>query len=467
MPAEADRAAPHAAVEAAKQFLSTFKTTGKTPGLILVAVSGGSDSKGLLLALHEAIMRGGLSAFSLSACTIDHALRPESADEARAVAAFCAERGIRHSVRRWQGEKPATGIQAAARAVRYSLLADAAQEMAALCLVTGHTADDQAETITMRQGRSEPDAPGLAGMAAGVLVDRRAWVLRPFLSLRRAEIRDYLKARGEGWLDDPSNSNSSFERVRVRHSMGGDIRAAMDVFVDAGEARRRSSERAASLLGTQVTVFEGLAARLDRALVADMANPDCRRAVLAVTAVIGGRPYLAGRETARRLTAFLTGGEGGRMTAGRVVFDVRRSGAYLYREARDLPEIVVQPGQKEIWDGRFLVANDSPESIVVGAGGETAELRARLIAAGLPEPVTKRAVKSALTWAPAQPPEERPDAPLSLPSTPRIESSISLYDTFLPCFDLMMANSIATLFGRDRYLAPPVHDVLTEKTAWA
>lgn len=459
MPAEA----AHTAVQTAKQFLSTFKT----PGMILAAVSGGSDSKGLLLALHEAITHCGFSAFSLSACTVDHALRPESVDEARTVAAFCAERGIPHVICQWHGEKPAAGIQAAARSARYSLLADTAQGMAALCIVTAHTADDQAETIAMRQGRSEPDAPGLAGMADGVLVDRRAWVLRPFLRLRKADIRDYLTVRGEGWFDDPSNTNPRFERVRVRQALSNDIGSAADISIAIGEARRRSSENVAGLLSWQVNVFEGLVARLDPVLAANMADPDCKRTILSIAAVIGGRQHLSGRETAARLAAFLIREEGGRMTAGRVVFDRRRSGLYLYREARNLPEIVVQPGRKAVWDGRFVVTNDGREPIVVRAGGETAQLHARLIAAGLPEPVVKRAVKSGLTCKNTTQLNDRPAAAAPLLPSPRIETSIGLYDTFLPCFDLMMANSIAALFGRDRYLAPPVHDVLTEKTAWA
>lgn len=462
MPAEADRAAPpHAAVEAAKQFLSTFKS----PGMILAAVSGGSDSKGLLLALDEAITRGGFPAFSLSACTVDHALRPDSAAEARSVAAFCAQRGIPHIIRKWQGDKPATGIQAAARAARYGHLADAAEQVGATCVVTAHTADDQAETIAMRQSRSEPDALGLAGMAAGVLVDRRAWVLRPFLSLSRSDIRDYLSVRGEGWFDDPSNANTRFERVRVRHALSGTAPSAADVFAAAANVRRRSSEHVAGLLGAQVSVCEGgLVARLEPALAMNMADADSRRAVLSVAAVIGGRQHLPGRETTARLAAFLNAGESGRLTAGRVVFDCRRSGLYLYREARGLPEMIVEPGGQAMWDGRFLVTNDSAEQIAVHAGGETADLYARLIAAGLPEPVVKRAVRSAPVCSRLASLGERADIAAQVAPKPCFEASIGLYDTFLPCFDLMMANSIAALFGRDRYLAPPVHDVLTEKT---
>jgi tRNA(Ile)-lysidine synthase len=452
LPAKADRAPSPAVVEAVKQFLSAFKT----PGMILAAVSGGSDSKGLLLALHEAIAHGGFSAFSLSACTIDHGLRPESADEARAVARFCAERGIPHLTRRWQGEKPATGLQAAARGARYILLADAAEETGAQGIVTAHTADDQAETIAMRRDRSQPGALGLAGMADGMLVDRRVWVLRPFLRQRRADIRSYLTLRGEDWFDDPSNANPRFERVRVRQARQEDARLAIDQFIAAAEARRHSSTRAASLLERHAFVFEGLAARIEPVLAEKVSDPECRRAILSLTAVIGGRRHLPGRETAARLAAFLAEGREGRMTAGRVVFDRRRSGLYLYREARNLPDLVIQPHLKAIWDGRFIVTNIGAEPLMVGGGLDARELATRPIAAGLPEAIVKRAAKSAPVFSVA--------GEISSSSKPLVESSIGLYDTFLPRFDLMMANSIAALFGRDRYPAPPVHDVLTEKT---
>lgn len=454
MPAEADRAAPHAAFDAAQQFLSTFKT----PGMILAAVSGGSDSKGLLLALHEAITLGGFSAFSLSACTVDHALRPESAAEANAVATFCAQRGIAHSIRRWPGDKPVTGIQAAARAARYRLLADAAQEIGALCIVTGHTADDQSETIAMRQIRSEPGAPGLAGMAAGVLVERRAWVLRPFLPLHRTAIRAFLNARGEGWFDDPSNDNRHFERVRMRHALAGSGASPADIPA-AGRARHASSERAALLLSRHVQGFEGLVARMDPVLSGRMEDPDCARALLSLASVVGGRAHLPGRETAGRLAAFLKTPGGGRMTAGRVVFDGRRSGLYLYREARGLPHLELHPGERVLWDGRFFVENTGQDRIAVHAGGETGALRARLIAAGLPEPVAKRAVKSVMSFSLAAEFADLTDAQAVVPPTPLVQGHLGPYDTFLPCFDLMMANSIAALFGRDGYPAPPVHNV--------
>ncbi len=443
-------AAPHRAVETARHFLSSFKT----PGLILVAISGGSDSKGLLLALHATISECGFSAFSLAACTVDHALRPESAEEARAVAAFCVARGITHVTRRWSGEKPETGVQAAARLARYGLLTDVAQEIGALCIVTGHTLDDQTETIAMRQIRSEPDAIGLAGMADGMLVERRIWVMRPFLGLRRSDIREYLISRQEDWFDDPSNFNRGFERVRVRQAIGENMASDRDQFIAAATARRRSSERVAELLSRHVTGFGALAMRIDPVLAENVTDTDSRRAVLSLAAVIGGRSHLAGRKTVGRLAAFLTSGRDGRVTAGRVVFDRRRSGLYLYREGRGLPELTVRPLSTAIWDNRFLVANAGAEPLVVRAGADSARLSAGLIAAGLPEAIVKRAAISSPNFFGDVPPEVS------------VEAVIGLYDTFLPRFDLIMANALAVLLGRDRYVPSPVHDVLTEKTGW-
>ncbi|SPZ46921.1 tRNA(Ile)-lysidine synthase [Agrobacterium tumefaciens] len=119
---------------AAAQF---FVGNLQNPAHILVAISGGSDSTGLLLALHEATAGVGKDRLRLSAVTVDHALRAESADEACKVAMLCAELGIPHVTRRWDGAKPASGLSEASRLARYRLIAEVALETGADLVVTG------------------------------------------------------------------------------------------------------------------------------------------------------------------------------------------------------------------------------------------------------------------------------------------------------------------------------------------
>ncbi|MCA1406102.1 tRNA lysidine(34) synthetase TilS [Ensifer sp. IC3342] len=437
---------PEAVIAAARQFLRSFAK----PCRILAAVSGGSDSKGLLLALHSAIGNGDREGFSLVACTIDHGLRPESAEEAAVVAAFCAELGVPHLVRRWQGDKPRTGIQAAARQKRYELLADAAAALGADCIATGHTRDDQRETIAMRSARGEGEGPGSAGMASTMLYARRIWVLRPFLGLSRAEIRAFLTARGVEWFDDPSNANPLFERVRVRSELQGSQEAPIAPW--SATQRAASSARAAALIESHIRVHETAAAEVALAQAGNMSDADWRRALLSVAAVLGGRNHLPGHATIERISGFLQKGMAGRMTAGGVVYDRRPNGLYLYREARSLSSCVIKPGETNVWDGRFSVTNGGRHPVVVTASDQDSQWNQRLIDSGLPPGVAKRAARAAPHIAPAQ-------AEVAGSIRAKVEYRIALYDTFLPGFDRTMADTVALLFGRVRYPAPPVHDV--------
>jgi tRNA(Ile)-lysidine synthase len=124
-------------------------------------VSGGPDSLALaILADRWARARGG-EAWAL---IVDHGLRPESAAEAATVGGWLAARGIPHAVLPWPGEKPTTGIQEAARAARYRLLADWCAAHGCLHLLTAHHRDDQAETYLIRH-RAGSFVDGLAGMS--------------------------------------------------------------------------------------------------------------------------------------------------------------------------------------------------------------------------------------------------------------------------------------------------------------
>ncbi|MGO6998311.1 tRNA lysidine(34) synthetase TilS [Rhizobium leguminosarum] len=339
-----------------------FLTSLQSPARILVAISGGSDSTGLLLLLDEAVKAAPHLKISLYAATVDHALRAGSADEAREVAALCASLGIAHTIMIWQGDKPKTGIMAAAREARYGLLATAAKEFKADLIVTGHTFDDQRETLQMRGMRTEQVSTGIAD---AVLFDRSFWILRPLLFSTRADIRAFLKERGVPWIDDPSNEDTTYERVRMRRQLSVD--AGVERTIQAAcEERPALSSKGAEWLDRHFRLHGGLLGQV----MPDGLRQD--RAVLnyalgRLAAVFGGQPFAPGRVQMERVLAFVTGSEPGRMTAGRVVFDLRRDGLYLARESRGILPLLLQPGEAGVWDGRFYARNGLSTSIAVEA----------------------------------------------------------------------------------------------------
>lgn len=176
---------------------------------LAVAVSGGPDSVALLLLAH--------AAFSgrVTALTVDHGLRPGSADEAATVARHCAAAGIRHVTLVWQGEKPRANLQARARTARYRLMADWCAVNAVPLLATGHHADDQAETLLMRLARGSGSA-GLAGIRASRPLGQGVTLVRPLLGVRRAALAQVAAAGGWPLVDDPGNRNPAHDRTHAR-----------------------------------------------------------------------------------------------------------------------------------------------------------------------------------------------------------------------------------------------------------
>jgi tRNA(Ile)-lysidine synthase len=218
---------------------------------LIVAYSGGGDSTALLL-----LLKGFLPTKSqLVAVTVDHDLRHDSASEAARAGETCARHAIAHRIVCWAGAKPETGLQEAARCARFRLLSDVAAEEGAAMVLTGHTLDDQSETIAMRGARGE--GRGLSGIAPATLYDRRLWFVRPLLAVSRNDLRTWLEAAGERWIEDPSNRDPKFERVRIRLSetaSNGD--AAMHG--EAFEAREAEADAAADIVeDTGVWRLEG------------------------------------------------------------------------------------------------------------------------------------------------------------------------------------------------------------------
>jgi tRNA(Ile)-lysidine synthase len=201
------------------------------PALVL-AVSGGPDSTALmwLAARWRQRRRRGPK---LIAVTVDHGLRPEARREAAAVKRLAARLGMTHRTLRWTGPKPKTGLQEKAREARYRLIAAAADRARATCVLTGHTIDDQAETILFRMSRGS-GLTGLVGIArmrplvmpaaqppAGARRGTRepgasVFLVRPLLDVPKARLVATLRAAKIPCAEDPSNLDPRFTRTRLR-----------------------------------------------------------------------------------------------------------------------------------------------------------------------------------------------------------------------------------------------------------
>ena len=212
----ADEAAPVSAAEA-KTLLDPLAHASA----LVLAVSGGPDSTALMV-LAARWRRARKRGPKLLAVTVDHGLRRESAAEARAVKRQARALGVPHRTMRWDGGKPATGLQEAARLARYRLLARAAHAARAPHVLTAHSLDDQAETVLIRMSRGS-GLTGLCGMAAMSPLPASGpggiMLVRPLIGLPKARLIATLARAGIGYVDDPSNRDPRFARARLRGIM--------------------------------------------------------------------------------------------------------------------------------------------------------------------------------------------------------------------------------------------------------
>jgi len=340
---------------------------------VALAVSGGSDSTALMVlardwaATHHPDLR-------LSVLTVDHGLRPESAEEAMRVGNWALALGLPHHVLLWEGPKPETGLQAKARNARYGLLAGWCRDNDAGLLLTGHTLDDQAETVLMRLDRSL--SPGsLAGIAA-----QGGWdgfpLLRPLLAVGREALRDYLAALGQDWIEDPSNDDRRFERVRTRQTLSGLRRHG--ITPERLAALAQSSARTNLLLenltgqwlSRWITEEEAGICHVPKDPFIALPAPLQQQILARIIRHYGGGQFRPEAEELQRLSRWVEGGSV-RCTLGGALLGRRKQGFWVTREAaRIAAEPLIIPAEgTAIWDGRFHVTA-APGTAVRAAGDE-------------------------------------------------------------------------------------------------
>ncbi|SNS33293.1 tRNA lysidine(34) synthetase TilS [Antarctobacter heliothermus] len=376
------------------------------PSDIGLAVSGGGDSMAMLYLAHNWTRVWGVR---LHVVTVDHGFRPESADEAAMVARECSELGWPHATLRWHWDGLGNKMDAARRG-RLEMI-DRWRGVLGHVLMA-HTRDDLAETFLMRLARGS-GVEGLSAMTAsrtvrhggahpltapefdGALPQQSKVVkggpgrsgafrvVRPCLTMTRTELRHYLRTLQGRWVEDPSNDDPAYRRVRVRQALPALAELGLDVTTLADTAERMA--RARDALGARaVQVWkevgqEGRASHtptgeilLDRSGYEAVERDTQLRLLAAALQWVSSaeyRPRIAPLDAL--LERLLAGGAG---TLHGCEARMERDTLRVFREFKAVQGLIQPLGQGDgrvrLWDGRWQIQGTGAEGDFIRALGE-------------------------------------------------------------------------------------------------
>lgn len=340
---------------------------GSCPARMGVALSGGGDSMALLALMGDWVRAEGVE---LAAVTVDHGLRPEAAEEAAFAGRAAAALGIAHDVVQWRGWDGGGNLQDAARQARRALIAEWAERRAITMVALAHTEDDQAETVLLRLARGS-GVDGLAAMAPRHRAEGITWI-RPLLGVPRATLRDELRARGLSWIDDPSNDDTEFDRIKARQALAALEPLGLTRRGLADSARQMARARAALELQThaaageltEVTQTGDVLIRLPGL----MAQPAEIRLRLVAHALrwVASAPYRPRLRALERLIGAAAEGQGG--TLHGCLTSVADETLRIGREAASLDGVTAPIGA--LWDRRWRITGPADDTLHVGVLGE-------------------------------------------------------------------------------------------------
>jgi tRNA(Ile)-lysidine synthase len=328
---------------------------------LVVAVSGGADSMALCLLANEWATSTGRNIVAL---TVDHGLRAEAAIEAQTVAGWLAEKNISHQVLNWTGDKPSTGIQAAAREARYQLMAAWCRKNNITTLMTAHHLEDQVETFLLRAERGS----GLDGLAAMNSIIERDGIslLRPLLRVSKNRLRECLNENGQNWIEDPSNKNPAYRRTKLRdlvanlESHGLPPQKLSDIVDHFAILRQSFADVVAVFLERAVWVLpEGYGVvQLD--VLQKLPDPILERVLVRLTSVIGGKPYPPRLDRLKRAMDHIDADRISGFTLGGCQFVAKGNAIMICRDKRAISVRMVIAGDAFVWDGVFDIEIAGP-----------------------------------------------------------------------------------------------------------
>ncbi len=318
-----------------------------------VACSGGADSLALALLMAQIC--------DIECVTVDHGLRTSAADEARFVGEVMARHSISHTILCWQGEKPSSGIQAAARAARYELIQVWCAKKNITNLILAHHMDDQAETFLIRLSRGS-GVYGLASMAEKSSLmgsGGNIHLLRPLLHIPKQRLIATLNGMEQDWVEDPSNSDLQYDRVKARDYLSGPPLLNLDSFKlaqtsDRMQRAKQALDHYASQLLAEVVVIDpaGYGVVDCKALCAAPEETGLR-ALARLVRHISGAPYSPRLDKLERAYKALGNSDFGGQTLFGCQFSVSGSSIIVAREPAAIDE--APWSGHGLWDSRYEI----------------------------------------------------------------------------------------------------------------
>ena len=339
---------------------------------VALAVSGGPDSVALMWLARDWAAREP-SAPKLTVVTVNHGLREAARGEAEQVAGWADAAGLPHQLLTCREIGTESRVQEAARDARYELLQRWCHANEAQAIVLAHTLDDQAETVIMRLARGS----GVDGLAAMRAVSTRNGITlcRPFLTVRKQRLIATLETLGRDWINDPSNVDDRFERVRVRDAMPSlaAIGLTPDMLAQTAERMARARDALDGSVDEAITRAVQLSPAgfciINHDALATLYDEIAMRVLERCLIAVGGGRYAPRQARLVRLHCQLREGAFTTATLGGCIVRRRGEGIVIVRETRrSTPsQLEVSSGQSVLWDGRIRVAvrRNGPERIVM------------------------------------------------------------------------------------------------------
>ena len=321
-----------------------------------VGVSGGADSLALVFMARDWAEEFGGRVVAL---IVDHGLRVESGAEAVRTANLLSENNIEAHILRWEGVKPTHKLQEAAREARYRLFDEWCIAKRVFYLLLAHHQEDQAETFMLRLGS------GVDGLSCMQEVTYRPFglIIRPLLEQRPELMREYLRKGGIVWIEDPSNQNPRFERVRWRGFLKDNAGLSLEITKSAEKLQRVRAtleKETANLLAGTLTISPLGFARLDALDLWSQAWEEIRRRALArIIGVLRRRSYSPSDYQLEKASLSLPEKS---FSLGGFSFISKREHVLIVRENRDISQISITSA-RTIWDKRWeiITTNSVPD----------------------------------------------------------------------------------------------------------